>query len=225
MGQDPIPGGGAAAGAKSYNSRSGQIFGILSQMRDEFGKDLSNAQKEELRAMITFQNLKTAKSKEIDAATALKDSKSAELAKATQDDAQAKQDLEDTQAALSSDQKFLLELKKNCKVADEEYAARAKVRGDELVALGEALKILTSDENRDLWGKTMSFLQIRAVDSNHGRSATQAKARGAAVKRLLQVAKRHKNWQFATLAVSVQLDGLAKVKEAMDKMTAELKKQ
>merc|ERR1719428_423998 len=28
--QDPIPGGGAAAGAKSYNSRSGQIFGILS---------------------------------------------------------------------------------------------------------------------------------------------------------------------------------------------------
>eukprot|EP00746_Dinoflagellata_sp_MGD_P160704 gnl/MRDRNA2_/MRDRNA2_87581_c0_seq1.p1 gnl/MRDRNA2_/MRDRNA2_87581_c0~~gnl/MRDRNA2_/MRDRNA2_87581_c0_seq1.p1 ORF type:complete len:705 (-),score=242.88 gnl/MRDRNA2_/MRDRNA2_87581_c0_seq1:33-2147(-) len=223
--QDPIPGGGAAAGAKSYNSRSGQIFGILSQMKDEFGKDLTNAQKEELRAMITFHNLKAAKQMEIDAATKMKDAKSAELAKATQDDAQAKQDLEDTQAAMSSDQKFLLELKKNCKIADEEYAARAKVRGDELVALGEALKILTSDESRDLWGKTMSFLQIQSVDSSHGRSATQAKARGAAVKRLLQVAKRTKNWQLATLAVSAQLDSFTKVKEAMDKMLAELKKQ
>merc|ERR1719420_789600 len=129
--------------------------------------------------MITFQNLKTAKQKEIDAATKLKDHKSAELAQATQDDAQAHEDLEDTQAALSSDQKFLMELKKNCKIADEEYVVRAKVRGDELVALGEALKILTSDESRDLFGKTMSFLQISSVDSSHGRSATQNKARGA----------------------------------------------
>merc|ERR1719160_679577 len=95
-GQQPIEGGGAAAGAKSYNSGSGQIFGILMQMRDTFTKDLANAQKEELRAMISYQNLKTAKNKEIDAATALKDQKSAQLAKATQDDAQAKQDLEDT---------------------------------------------------------------------------------------------------------------------------------
>merc|ERR1719420_1000900 len=102
MGQDPIPGGGAAAGAKSYNSRSGQIFGILTQMKDEFGKDLANAQKEELRAMITFHNLKAAKQTEIDAATKLKDKKSADLAQATQDDAQAKEDLEDTQAAMAS---------------------------------------------------------------------------------------------------------------------------
>merc|ERR1719235_2568517 len=73
----------------------------------------------------------------------------------------------------------------------------------------------------------MSFLQIRAVNSNHGRTvtSTQAKARGAAVKRLLQVAKRHKAWQFATLAVSAQLDSFTKVKEAMVKMLAELKKQ
>merc|ERR1719281_1061581 len=214
-GQDPIPGGGAAAGAKSYNSRSGQIFGILSQMRDEFGKDLAAAQKEELRAMITFHNLKAAKQMEIDAATKLKDSKEAELAQATQDDAQAKEDLEDTQAAMSSDQKFLLELKKNCKVADEEYAARAKVRGEELVALSEALKILTSEDSRDLWGKTMSFLQIGAVGSSHSvhSSSTKSSSRAAAVKRIMQVAKKTKNWQLATLTVRVQLDGFTKVKD------------
>merc|ERR1719387_1368491 len=79
----PIAGGGAAAGAKSYNSRSGQIFGILKQMLETFGKDLAEAQKEELRAMISFQNLKAAKQQEIDAATKLLNQKSEELAKAT----------------------------------------------------------------------------------------------------------------------------------------------
>merc|ERR1719313_1282331 len=236
-GQQPIEGGGAAAGAKSYNSASGQIFGILSQMKDTFKSDLSNLQKEELRAMLSFQNLKTAKQQEIDAASALKDKKSADLAKATQDEAQAKQDLEDTQAALSADQKFLMELKKNCKIADEEYAVRSKARGDEIVALGEALKILTSDDSRDLWGRTMSFLQIGAVGSSNAvgssyavgssvtKSSAQKAARAAAVKRILAVAKRTKNWQLATLAVSVQLDAFTKVKESMDKMLAELKKQ
>merc|ERR1719265_2517770 len=165
----------------------------------------------------------------MDAANALKDKKTAELAQATQDDAQAKQDLEDTQAALSADQKFLMDLKKNCKIADEEYAARQKMRGDEVVALGEALKILTSDESRDLMGKTMSFLQIGAVGSSHSvgssKSSSQSAARAAAVKRIMATAKKTKNWQLATLAVSVQLADLTKVKEAMDKMLAELKKQ
>merc|ERR1719160_1529092 len=142
-------------------------------MKDTFKEDLSNLQKEELRAMISFQNLKTAKQQEMDAATGLKDKKTSELAQATQDDAQAKQDLEDTQAALSADQKFLIELKKNCKIADEEYAARSKIRGDELVALGEVLKILTSDDARDLFGKTMSLLQTDAVISNHARDKMQ----------------------------------------------------
>merc|ERR1719421_2629886 len=138
---------------------------MLKQMIETFGKDLAAAQKEELRALISFHNLLAAKQAEIDAMTKQKDAKSAELAKATQDDAQAKQDLEDTKEQLSADQKFLIELKKNCKIADEEYAARSKIRGDELIALGEVLKILTSDDARDLFGKTMSFLQVRSVIS------------------------------------------------------------
>merc|ERR1719428_1516946 len=41
----------------------------------------------------------------------------------------------------------------------------------------------------------------------------------------MDVAKSTKNWQLATLAVSAQLADMTKVKEAMDKMLAELKKQ
>merc|ERR1719399_2223978 len=38
---------GAAAGAKSYNSRSGTIFGLLQQMKETFAKDLAKAEKAE----------------------------------------------------------------------------------------------------------------------------------------------------------------------------------
>merc|ERR1719160_1873228 len=100
-----------------------------------------------------------------------------------------------------------------------------KVRGEELIALGEALKILTGDDARDLWGKTMSFLQIGTVGSSRSRFAAQNMARTKAVQRILAVAKKTHNWQLATLAVSAQLDAFTKVKEAMDKMLAELKKQ
>merc|ERR1719393_791009 len=227
--QAPIEGGGAAAGAKSYNSRSGQIFGILQQMQEEFTKDLTGAQKEELRAMISFHNLRSAKQKEIDAATDLKNHKSEELAKAIQDDANAKEDIEDTKAALSADQQFLMELKKNCKIADEEYAARQKMRGEELVAIGEVLKMLTSDDARDLFGRSVgtSFLQTGSVSvtDSHNRQKQQSRARALAVKRILEVAKKTNNWQLATLAVSTQLDAFTKVIEAIDKMLAELKKQ
>merc|ERR1719240_373089 len=194
-------------------------------MMETFGKDLAAAQKEELRALISFHNLVAAKQAEIDAMTKQKDAKSAELAKATQDDAQAKQDLEDTKEQLSADQKFLIELKKNCKIADEEYAARSKIRGDELVALSEVLKILTDDSARDLFGKTMSFLQVRSVISNQASLKAQNRARAQAVQRILAAAKKSHNWQLATLAVSAQLDAFTKVKEAMDKMLAELKEQ
>merc|ERR1719421_1390856 len=225
--QQPIEGGGAAPGAKSYNSRSGQILGILKQMMETFGKDLAAAQKEELTALINFNKLVAAKRAEIDAQTKQKNAKEEALAQATADTAQAKQDIEDTKAALGADQAFLLELKKNCKIADEEYAARCKIRGDELIALSEVLKMLTSDDARDLFGRSVgtSFLQMGSVSSTDAQQRAQNRARTLAVKRILAVAKKTKNWQLATLAVSAQLDAFTKVKEAMDKMLAELKKQ
>merc|ERR1719261_2334038 len=103
--QDPEsptrPGGGGVAGAKSYNSRSGVIFGILTQMKDEFGKNLIAAQKEAMEA-------------ELEAARKAVDAKTQDLADTQNKVAQAKQDLEDTQAAMEADQAFLVDLKEKC---------------------------------------------------------------------------------------------------------------
>merc|ERR1719214_419919 len=53
----------------------------------------------------------------------------------------------------------------------------------------------------------------------------QEKVKAKAFQRVLMMAKKHKNWQLASLAVHVKLDAFTKVKAAMDKMLAELKKQ
>jgi len=214
---------GAAAGAKSYNSRSGQILGLISEMRDEFGRDLVSAQKEELDALVAYQHLRAAKIAEIEAAQAQKEQKEKQLADLLQAVAQAKEDLASTAEAVAADEKFLAGLIEGCAKVDEEYAKRAKVRGDELVALSEALKILTEDDARALFDRTINsnFLQISAVE----QANMQDKAADSAMRKIVRIAKRHHNWSLAALAVSVRLDSFTKVKEAMDRMTAELKKQ
>lgn len=230
MSQEPIEGGGAAAGAKSYNSRSGEIVGMLTTMKTEFDNDLAASQKEELQAQISYEGLRAAKEAQIAAANAAIEEKSAELADTGEKLAKAKQDLEDTQNALSADQKFLIDLAKRCKVAEEEYTERAKTRNEEILAIGETIKILTSDESRDLFAKTTSFVQVKQFKAvqHHAQGQTQEiqrKWRHEAANKILGVAHRHQSWQLAGLAVSVQLDAFGKIKEIMDKMVAELKKQ
>merc|ERR1719399_137498 len=153
--QAPIEGGGGAPGAKSYNSRSGQIFGMLKQMLGTFEKDLGASQKEELLAQINYHNLRAAKEHQIHAAQTSIDEKTLDLGETGDKLAQAKQDLEDTKAQLAADQEFLINLKKQCDTAAKEYAERQKTRQDEIKVIGEVIAMLTSDDAKDLFSSAV----------------------------------------------------------------------
>jgi hypothetical protein len=140
--------------------------------------------------------------------------------------AKAKEDIEATTNTLTADEKFLVETEQGCKTEDELYFKRTTVRNEEIKALGETLEILTGDEARSLFDKTISFLQVRSVSaSDAARAAMQEKAKSKAMQRILMTSKKTKNWLLASLAVRVKLDAFTKVKAAMDKMLAELKTQ
>jgi len=70
-------------------------------------------------------------------------------------------------------------------------------------------------------------LQVKAVSNANTalQVAAQEKATTRAMQRIVEVAKKHKNWQLASLALHVKLDAFTKVKAAIDKMLAELKVQ
>jgi len=221
---------GAVAGVRSYNARSGEIYGVLAEMKAEFERKLAAAQKNEISAAIAFQHLRASKLGELAAATAQKDQKEARLAEAQKKAAEAKEDIEATKGALSADQQLLVRLGENCKVAEEEHVARAKARGEELRALAEVLGILTEDAARDLYAKTTNFLQTdhqrnTMTDSSEAATLTQSVVVNQAMRHILHMARRHKNWVLASLAVRVRLDSFTEVKAVMEKMLTDLKAQ
>jgi len=210
---------GNAAGAKSYNSRSGSIFGILQEMKDEFQRDLGEAQAKDLAAEESFQKLKAAKLSEIKAATTQKKQKEKELADLLYKASKAKENKEKAEAAIEADQNFLATLEKNCKDEEIAYQERLKSRTEEIQALSETLKILTDDAARELYDKTMSLLQMDASQTSNVRALQRS------VEHIAEVARRNGNTALAALAVRMQLDAFTKVKEMMDKMLAALVKQ
>lgn len=207
-------------GFQSYAPQSGQIFGILKQMLADFKESLSDAQAKELQAKEDFEALKAAKLAEIESAKKAVEEMDVQLADTTEKHVQAAQELEDVEAQLGMDVEFLAKLKKKCSQSDSEYEARVKDRTEEIIAVQETIKILNSDEAFDNFGKTVNtaFLQTSSISANdqRGRSEMQIRQRAAEVLR---------EADLLSLASAAELDAFVKVKEAIDKMVAELKTQ
>jgi len=198
---------------QSYAPQSGQIFGILKQMKETFETNLSASQKEEMQAQAAYEDLKAAKEAEIKAGTELKDTKTQELADTDEKLAQSKQDLEDTRNSLSADQKFLMNLKETCQMTDQEWEERQKARQEEIQACGEALAILTSDDAHDTFSRTFNFVQLKEgkVDMRREEAARLLRAAGSP--------------RLAAMAEHVRLDAFTKVKAAIDEMITALLKE
>merc|ERR1719261_2444897 len=117
---------------QSYAPASGEIFGILKQMRETFESNLSQSQKDELQNSDDYENLKAAKEQEIKASTDQIEVKTQELADTDEKLANAKTDLEDTTNGLTADEKFLVTLRGQCQTIDAEWEARQKTRTEEI---------------------------------------------------------------------------------------------
>jgi len=209
--------------AKSYNSRSGEIFGILSQMKETFEQNHNKTLTEEARAQAMFEDLVAEKKHGIEVARERKNTKVMELSEAEVALVNAKHELKDARETLSADQKFLVDLMEKCAVTEKEYKERKESRQEEIVAIGEALGILTGDEARDLFTSSLGFTQLAAkkAEAKEGERAVRTQL----VNALKAAAKKSGSAQIAMLAVSAKLDAFTKVKAAIDEMLVELKTQ
>merc|ERR1719171_2762939 len=143
--------------------------------------------------------------------------KTQELATTDEKLAQDKQDIADTQASLSADEKFLMDLKEKCAMTDKEWEQRSKERQLEIEAVSKALAILTSDEAHDLFSKTLGLIQRQSV--------THSSRRALASKLLSTVAIKNDNPKLMALATQARLDSFTRVKKAIDDMVAQLVKE
>jgi chromosome segregation ATPase len=158
---------------QSYAPQSGEIFGILSQMKETFEANLASSRHEEAENQKAYEELKAAKEAEIKAGQDQIDAKTQELADTDEKNAQAKVDIEDTQNSLSADEQFLSMLKEKCQMTDGEWEERQKTRQLEMEAVSKALSVLAGDDAHDLFTNTFkpALVQTVTAESSKRRSA------------------------------------------------------
>jgi len=202
---------------QSYAPQSGEIFGILKQMKESFETNLADSQKEEMANQKAYEDLKKAKTDEIKAGQEQIDKKTQELASTDEKLAESKESLEDTKTSLSADEEFLMMLKEKCSSTDAEWEERQKTRQLEMEACSKALAVLSSDDAHDLFTKTFNpaFVQTE-MHSERRSKASQL---------LAAVAKKLNSPRLSAIAVKVRLDAFVKVKKAIDDMVAQLLKE
>jgi len=209
---------------KTAQPASGAIFGVLKGMKESFETNLASAKKEEGDAAAEYAALKSAKEDEIGSSTKLADSKTIELADTNDKNAQAKQDLKDTEAQLAADSTFLENLQGKCENAAKEFEARSKTRGEEIQAVSETIGILSSDEAQQSFSKSQSFLQL---SSHTHRTSRYERRREEAARMLRRAGMKVKSASLLKLATTVEgpKDAMKQVVKQIDKQIAELKKQ
>jgi len=213
---------------QSYAPQSGEIFGVLDQMKEEFGKDLKDAQERETAAQKAYEDLKAAKEAEIAAGKEQIETKTALLAECDERLAHNIQDKDDTMAALSADQQFLLMLKEKCSLTDKEWEERSKTRALEMEAVSKALAILSGDDAHDLFTRTLNPASTASGEGTtllQSGTAAHSQRRDEASKLLKAAAAKLHSPRLSALATQVRLDAFERVKKAIDDMVAALLKE
>merc|ERR1719506_3050435 len=201
-----------------YSPKSGQITGILKQMKETMEADLAGITKTEEDAVANFNALVASKEKQIQANTKSIESKIERVGNLGVEIETMKADLSDTAASMVEDKKFLADLAKTCKTKQAEWDERCKVRNEELLALADTIKMLNNDDALELFKKTLlgasSFLQTQVTSEEVRKEALQALSGHHGVQLdLISLALRGKKVNFD------------KVIKMVDDMVALLKKE
>merc|ERR1719405_237847 len=187
-------------------------------MTDTMEKDLAQATAEEEAALKEFKGLVAAKTKEINALTKEVETKTAAIGELGVQLVTQKEDLDDTSKALMEDEQFLKDLEKDCDTKDEEWAARQKIRAEEVLAIADTIKILNDDDALELFKKTLPSPSLLQVTS----TATALKARALAA---LTESKGDFRLNLIALALKGKKVSFDKVLAMIDDMVTLLKKE
>mmetsp|Transcript_58313 Transcript_58313/g.136336 ORF Transcript_58313/g.136336 Transcript_58313/m.136336 type:complete len:728 (+) Transcript_58313:67-2250(+) len=204
----------------SYAPQSGEILGILKQIKDGMEKDLADITSAEEEAKKNAAALAEAKEKEIAAHTEAIEVKTERSGKAAVEIAEMGHDLEDTKEALEEDKKFLADMAANCGTKEKEWEEIEKLRAEEKLAIAETIKILNDDDALELFKKTLpspSFVQV-VSSAKQQREAALSKLKQLPRSRSIDNTKI----EFITLALNGKKMSFEKVMTLIDELVETL---
>jgi len=186
-----------------YAPQSATIQGILSDMYNTFANDLEESVRDEASANRKFEDYIYTKQVELQDFRDTKQQKEENKAEAETMLADTTQSFDDAQRQKEEDIEFFDQTKKDCSAKSDEWTVRKEMREQEVEGIEKALEILTSDDARDLFAKSIKpgketfFLQLESDDS------MSASVRNAYMLLKRQASKSH-SLRLAQLAVSIR---------------------
>jgi len=206
----------------SYAPQSGEIVGLLEQMRETMANDLLEAKKGEEKAKSDFHAMSRAKEAQVTALTRMIESKTARSGEVGVDLVNLMDDLDDTSDSLKEDQQFLADMQKNCGTKKDEWVTRSKLRTAEQLAIADTVKLLNDDDALDLFKKTLvsapSFLQLQV-------SSKELKREALSVIQVARAKRPSAHLDLVSLALRAKKTSFAKIIKMIDEMVALLGKE
>lgn len=199
---------GEFANAKAgYAPQSATVQGMLADMYTTFASDLESSTLDEATRNHDFEQLYASLEKENNKLKDTRDQKETEKAEAEAMLADTTKAYDDTEKQMNADTDFFDQTKAACESKHAEWTLREKLRTEELDGISKAIEILTSDEARALFDKSIkpgveTFLQVESTPTllQNSASAPAAKAYSA----LKAEVKKSHSIRLAALAVRVR---------------------
>jgi len=196
-----------------YKARSVKIQDTLAKLLASFKENKKDAEEREKDAKETYEQLKEAKEKQLGASQEALTKGDVEGGAKAVSKEDAKSEIKALETQIKDDKKYISETEDALKTKKEEFVERKGLRIGEIKAINEAIAVIHSDDARDLFKRSISFLQV--VDS----AATSATVRASSSIR--DAARTTGDLRLSALAARISLASggkFSKVLTAIDKM-------
>jgi len=214
--------------AAAFESKSGGLVDLMEGLQDRLQQQKKRTDEEEAEAVhATMTDLQSLTDQNENSAD-IRSRKASTMKQREMDAATAKSDLGATTATRDSDQKYTDDLRIECKQKHEDFAARQKLRGEELEAFDKAIEIIGGG---DVSGAADKHLPALLQNKSKRPSLAQLRSEGAATKHDAQQAaaafldlqgKKFNSHMLAALATRVTQDPFGKVKKMIEGMVQKL---
>jgi len=188
----------------AYTAQSGEIVGILKNMRDTFKSNLASARAAESASSEAHTKFSKVKTDEYDRGKASFNEKDTTLGANDNSLSTKKEQKADAETSKASDEEFLSKLLKLCASKTKQYEDRKMIRANEEAAIAQAQSILNGDAAFDNFGST----DATSTGSTGFVQMTMRTVRMSVVEQvenmLEKVAKKHKSLKLARVAAHLK---------------------
>jgi len=190
----------------TYTSQSGEIVGILKNMRDTFEANLAAARATEKAEEAAFQKFMKIKLEAYETMKASYEEKQEALGSNDDNLAAKKDQLVEAKEQKASDEEILAKLLLMCADKAKQYEERKMLRANEDAALAEAIAILNSDAAFESFGKVDATKTgaIGGATLLQLSSRAYASARRDALQFLKSAANAQKSLRLARIAAQLE---------------------